>query len=101
VEDPEHTAGGFRLHPPTPNPSRGSVALTYEIPAPAARVLLKIHNLKGEVVRTLSHVPGVVGENVAAWDGRDDRGKPVACGVYFCVGTAGTESVSRKLVILR
>jgi flagellar hook assembly protein FlgD len=47
-------------------------------------VSLTIYNLKGERVRTLVHgsqKPGVYLEN---WNGRNDAGRPVAAGVYFC-----------------
>jgi len=35
------------------------------------------------------------------WDGRDDRGEPVASGIYFCRMETGRFRATRKLVLLR
>ncbi len=36
-----------------------------------------------------------------AWDGKDDRGRPLASGVYFLRLRAGADEAVRKIVILR
>jgi len=35
------------------------------------------------------------------WDGKNDRGDPVASGVYFCRLTAGNRTLTRKAMLLR
>ncbi|MBE0566246.1 MAG: hypothetical protein IH621_09830, partial [Krumholzibacteria bacterium] len=37
----------------------------------------------------------------AAWDGRDDRGRPAPAGVYLVHLQAGNEETRQRLVLLR
>jgi hypothetical protein len=34
------------------------------------------------------------------WDGRDDQGKEVASGIYFCKLKVGDSSQTRKMVLI-
>ncbi|WP_210518611.1 TIM-barrel domain-containing protein [Hymenobacter terricola] len=56
--------------------------------------LLLIRNAQGGVVRTLSLDPGP-GRHVLAWDGRDDRHRPVPPGVYV----AETAGQHQRLIV--
>jgi hypothetical protein len=84
-----------------PNPFNPATTIKYSIKE-RARVSLKIYNVAGQLVRTLidreqhpSEVRPVV------WDGRNDRGNPVASGVYFYkLATKGFTS-TKKMVILK
>jgi hypothetical protein len=91
-----------RLENAYPNPFNPTTTIRYSI-ASTARVSLRIYNAAGELVRTLvdetqSPAPGGFS---AAWDGKDDRGRGVASGVYFCKLTAGDFSRTKKAVLLR
>ena len=64
---------------------------------------LIVYDVAGRRVRTLvseTQSPGVDGFT-ATWDGRDDRGRAVATGVYFYRLVAGDYSQTRKMVLLK
>jgi len=66
-----------------PNPFNPVTTIAFDVPSPGGRVLLTIHDVSGRVVTTLvaDDMPG--GRHSAVWNGRDERGEPVASGVYF------------------
>ncbi len=98
----EHLAGlSFRLNPPFPNPASGPVELSYELQDPGAPVELTIFSVDGRVIRRLDAAPGAAGEHRLTWDATDERGGPVASGVYLVRGRAAGRSSYRGLVILR
>jgi hypothetical protein len=37
----------------------------------------------------------------ARWDGRDDAGRLVPAGVYFCTLAVGGETATRKMLLLK
>lgn len=69
----------------SPNPSRGTVVLT----GLAART--RVFAVDGRLVRTLIPVGGR-----ATWDGRDERGVPVAAGVYVARAGAQAAKIVRE-----
>ncbi len=87
-----------------PNPSSGDVRLTFTIPA-AGLLRADVFDAGGRVVRRLPECALVAGQQVLAWDGRNDAGRRVPQGIYFVRGRlaqAGrTETASNRLVILR
>jgi hypothetical protein len=92
-----YVAGAPSLRAPSPNPFRTRTTFAFELPSPA-RVRLAIHDVAGRVVRDLSLGLRPAGAQAAAWDGRDDRGRPVPSGVYFCVlRGAGPASVTKAV----
>jgi len=92
-----------RLLSAAPNPFRpgeGAVALALQLAAPA-RVRLAVYDVAGRRLRTLLAAPLGAGEHVARWDGRDERGRPAATGVYLCRLEAGAASRALRIVLLR
>jgi subtilisin family serine protease len=65
-----------------PNPLAASGEIRFAVPA-AGRVRLTIHDASGRLVRTLFAGQVSSGPRAAPWDGLDDRGAPLATGVYF------------------
>ncbi len=95
--------GGSPWHieflPPTPNPSRGSTALSVIVPA-AGRVRLEIVDVTGRHVRMLVDGIKAAGRLDFSWDGRDELNRPVPAGVYFARLKTSTQAESRRFVKL-
>jgi hypothetical protein len=66
-----------------------------------ADVSLRIYNLLGQLVRTLVDQEMMPGSYRIVWDGKDDKGKALASGIYFCRLTAGTSQETSKMVLLK
>jgi hypothetical protein len=66
-----------------------------------ADVSLRIYNLLGQLVRTLKDEKMIPGNYQVIWDGKDDRGKEVASGIYFCKLTEGYYQKVQKMVLLK
>ncbi len=66
---------------------------------------LSIYDLSGRLIRTLidtrSPYLAIQPSNRVVWDGRDELGRYVGSGTYFCRLKAGSHSTARKLTILR
>jgi flagellar hook assembly protein FlgD len=87
------------LHPSFPNPFAGSTEVRFALAA-AGRASLSVYDAQGRVVRRLWSGPVRAGEHVQHWDGRDDAGRPVAGGMYFCRLNALGANLTRKVVLL-
>ena len=87
-----------RLYVPQPNPFRSALAIRYSLAA-EGRVLLRVHDLTGRVVRTLADGVMRPGRYNLSWRGTDDRGRELARGVYFCRFSAGDYRSTEKLVL--
>jgi hypothetical protein len=83
-----------------PNPFNGHTTVTYSIGSPE-RVNVSIYDTSGRLVRTLEDRDRPAGTYLVVWNGRDDRSRPVASGVYFMRMTAGGYSRARKIIYLR
>jgi len=73
----------FELLPVLPNPVRGAVDFRFNVPIGGVAPRLRIHDVRGRLVRSLPLAPTVVGGNLATWDGRDTHGRNAAAGIYF------------------
>lgn len=95
---PDH----YALHPCYPNPFNPATNIRFEIPqGKSGAVSLRIYNLQGQLVTTLSDGPAPPGVHELTWYGVDHRGAPVSSGVYFCVlRTKGFNAV-RKMLLAR
>ncbi len=98
----------FTLEQNYPNPFNAATTIHYHLPVVSGQrsaVSLKIYNILGEEVRTLVDKPQKGGKYEVSWDGMDDRGKPVASGVYLArlevKGYRLKVAKTRKMVVLR
>jgi len=82
-----------------PNPFAGATTLEIETAAPS-NIRVVVFDVAGQRVRNLS-LPASTGSQRVEFDGRDDSGKLLASGVYFCRVEARGETVTRKMVITR
>ena len=97
--DPVQPPRTIALSPGWPNPSRGPVSINFETPR-NGRVLVRIHDLHGRMIRTLADGELPAGRHDARWDRCDAKGVHVSAGVYFCELQVGAQRVARRLVLL-
>jgi len=81
-----------------PNPFVGSTQIAFGLPQ-AQEVRLAIYDVSGRLVRELVSGEQVAGEHPVMWDRRDDRGRPVAGGVYLYRLQTAQRTLTRKLVV--
>lgn len=83
-----------------PNPGSGDVAIRFVLPSPRS-VTLRAFDASGRCVATIEEGSREAGSNVVYWDGRDDRGRPVASGTYW-IRVHGPQTLAQtSLVIVR
>ncbi len=86
-----------------PNPFNPETWIPYQL-ATATEVNIHIYAANGTLVRLLDvgHQPAGIYQQrsrAAYWDGKNERGEPVASGVYFYTLTAADFTETRKIVI--
>lgn len=91
---------GFRLGANHPNPFNPATRIPYHVGA-TERVTLAVYDVRGARVRALVEGVRAAGAYEAVWDGRDDGGRVVASGVYFCVMQAGGFRATQRMVLLK
>ena len=67
----------------------------------AGSARLAVYDVHGRSIRVLMDEVRPAGEHVLPWDGKNDSGKPVASGTYFCRLEAGEKVFSRKVLLKR
>ncbi len=95
----------FVLEQNTPNPFRVSAGNAATVIGftltEAAPVNIRIYNMLGQEVRTLLSAPREAGRSEISWNGRDNRGRLLASGVYFYVISTPQATARKKLLLLR
>jgi len=89
-----------RLGQNRPNPFNPSTVIDYELKH-AGEIELRIFSAQGRLVRTLLHGNAAPGSYRAAWDGRDDGGRPLPSGAYYYQLKAGDMEESKPMILLR
>jgi flagellar hook assembly protein FlgD len=65
-----------------------------------ASVELRIFSTTGELVRVLETGTRQPGQHQVVWDGKDELGRPVGRGTWFCrMTTGGYQAVSKLTTI--
>ncbi len=92
-----------------PNPFNATTLIRYTLSAVRGRpsaVTLRIYNLLGQEVKTLVDKLQKGGRYEVTWDGKDEEGREVGSGVYFCqlrvqTQKGGVAQKTRKLLLIR
>jgi hypothetical protein len=95
------TGGGtVALERIAPSLCRGAASLCFSVPS-ASPVTLRVFDASGRLVRTLlGGTAMTAGEHRVQWDTRDDQGRPVMEGVYYCqLSAMGARSQQRVMVL--
>jgi hypothetical protein len=94
----------FALGQNYPNPFNPSTTIEFTVPdnqPGAENVLLKIYNLRGQLVKTIVDDNMESGRYVVRWDGRSSNGAAVSSGIYIYRITVGDHVAARKMVLLK
>jgi hypothetical protein len=91
----------FALYQNVPNPFNPTTTIRYDVPVGGGAVTLRVYDVHGRLVRTLVDERQSPGQKTVVWQGKDDRGKGIATGVYFYRMTAPGFEVARKMVLLQ
>jgi hypothetical protein len=91
-------AGVAGLSPPWPNPSRGTVSFTLELPR-GGPLDVRVYDLAGREVATVADGEFAAGTHVLQWNPAGNRVAPPA-GVYFVRASAPGLQATRRVVRL-
>ncbi|MFH1700106.1 MAG: FlgD immunoglobulin-like domain containing protein [Candidatus Zixiibacteriota bacterium] len=90
----------YALNQNYPNPFNPVTSIMFTIPE-AGHVQLNVHNILGQLVKTLINSEMEKGEYTITWDGKDENGMAVASGIYFYRISANEFTHSRKMILLK
>ncbi len=83
-----------------PNPFRSAVAIDYSV-SHALHIGCAIYDVCGKRVRTLIDRVHEPGHFSIMWNGKDDSGRRVSAGVYFCRMEADKNAMTNKVILIR
>lgn len=63
--------------------------------------VIKIYNVAGQLIRTLTLASAREGKNHILWDGKDDRNQVVSSGIYFYRVEAGAFSCCGRMTMIK
>jgi photosystem II stability/assembly factor-like uncharacterized protein len=90
----------FALSQNYPNPFNPATVIHYQLPE-VSLVNLSVYNMLGQKVKTVLSENQIAGNHTAKWDGTNDRGEPVASGIYIYQLQAGKYVQSKKMMLLK
>jgi len=100
VEETEGTKPVLALWQNRPNPFNPATTIVYSVPAQTHARLI-VYDISGRAAARLVDRVESVGRHDVHWLGEDDRGRPLASGVYVCRLTTAFGHVTRRLVLAR
>lgn len=89
---------GVDLKPIYPNPFNAKGTIEFSI-FRKCRVSIKIYNIKGRAIKNIIDEDKEAGTYKVEWDGRDDSGKLISSGIYFCQMIADNIKQMRKWIL--
>ncbi len=103
---PDPAGGGapasLRIWAATQNPFAGPARIAIEVPGREnRRVTVGIYDVSGRLVAMPADDTRAPGRHEIVWDGRGSRGRPLPAGVYWARVTAGGESATARLTVVR
>jgi hypothetical protein len=88
------------LLPARPNPARGPVTISYQLPQ-EGMVGLEVYDICGRKVRTLENSVKQAGSHSVAWRGDNQDGRLLPAGIYFYRLSAQGRELIQKLILVR
>jgi hypothetical protein len=97
---PRWPDGGAILRQNFPNPFNPRTVIEFELPE-AGFAALVVHDVAGRRVRTLLREWMSAGPHRVEWNGVDERGDPVAGGVYYYTLRTARGRLWRRMVLVK
>ena len=97
---PGEVLGRLNLTQNRPNPFCPETRMAFTMPE-CGRAELRVYSVNGRLVRTLIDGPMTAGPRTVTWDGRDESGRAVSSGVYFCALAALGIEENMKMLLVR
>jgi hypothetical protein len=91
--------GGLALAPPAPNPARGTLRFSFDLPR-AMRVRLEVLDVQGRVVAALAEGDFGPGRHERSWDA-SVNGARAGAGLYFVRLETPEGRLVRRVALLR
>ena len=88
------------FRPPMPNPARGGVALTLDVPRSGA-LEIELVDLAGRRVAALYDGRASAGPLLLAWNGKDASGRTAPAGLYFARARLEGQATQTRIVQTR
>ncbi|MDD2229316.1 MAG: M14 family zinc carboxypeptidase [Candidatus Cloacimonetes bacterium] len=88
------------LYPNFPNPFNPETTISFSL-AKATPTILRIYNLKGQLVRNLLAKDMPKGDHKIVWNGLDNNGMPTGSSIYLYRLEAGDYTRSLKMVLMK
>lgn len=83
-----------------PNPFNPSTTIKYSVPS-EGDVAITIHNIRGQVVKTLTRDYKSSGLHQTTWNGQDQQGNNVVSGIYFLRIQTKDGTLAHKMIMLK
>ena len=83
-----------------PNPFNPETTILFSLEKTGI-VIFEVFNIKGQKIRTLVNESMDAGHHQVLWNGTDDFGRNVSSGIYFYRINAGSESLTKRMLLLK
>jgi hypothetical protein len=100
VEANDAMPAKYALSQNYPNPFNPVTTLDFSLQA-RGEVEMAVYDLVGHKVRTLVNAAMSSGVHSVTWDGRNDSGDLLSSGIYFYRLTAGSNTITKKMLFLK
>jgi len=90
----------FTLCSNYPNPFNPVTTISYNIPK-SSYIKINIYNHMGGMVRNLYSGQRDPGYHSIIWNSKDNYGKPLSAGLYFCSIRSADYTISRKMLLVK
>ncbi len=64
-------------------------------------VIINVYNIKGQVVKTLTHNRYSKGQHTLSWNGKNGQNKDCSAGIYFIQIRTNTNTLMKKAILLK
>jgi hypothetical protein len=91
---------GVRLRSVYPSPASRETSVSFDVGS-AARLEIEVYGVNGRRTARVADRVFPIGSHTAVWDGRDERGRKAASGVYFFRISGNRKTQIRKFTLIR